>query len=352
MAKPKRQGHWETEPLWDAGRVWVSATGERTYFIRKQVGGTRYDRSTHATTIKGAMEQLKRFEAEPGGYDPRGVVRAAPIFLDEVLVRDFIDWSRDVRKNSHGWVVNQKQHLGWWSEQLEGVDLRRASLRDHIMPALDHAASRPQRIAVIKTLYAWLRKERRVIATAEDPTFGTLAVPQGKPEQLDHSKAVSKENFHKALEKLPGQRERDLLLLLGATGMHVSELVRFSADGSVESLPGRKDAAGAVVIPSTKAGDPLRVAVSTEMLEAAKRVLKTGSFDRQRLAKLLKKACKKGRVKPAFTLGVLRHSVATWAVNAGADVKAVSDFLGHRSPRTTRRFYATLATPKKVPTLA
>ncbi len=40
------------------------------------------------------------------------------------------------------------------------------------------------------------------------------------------------------------------------------------------------------------------------------------------------------------------------AVNAGADPAIVSVLLGHKSPRTTRRFYATHASQAKVPTLA
>jgi integrase len=55
---------------------------------------------------------------------------------------------------------------------------------------------------------------------------------------------------------------------------------------------------------------------------------------------------------PVFTPGRLRHSVATWAIEAGADPASLAAFLGHKSPRTTRRFYATHASPPKVPTLA
>src|SRR5205814_9765688 len=56
-------------------------------------------------------------------------------------------------------------------------------------------------------------------------------------------------------------------------------------------------------------------------------------------------ACKAAGI-PSFGPGRMRHSVATWAVNAGADLATVSTFLGHRSSRTTKRFYATHATPK------
>ena len=53
-----------------------------------------------------------------------------------------------------------------------------------------------------------------------------------------------------------------------------------------------------------------------------------------------------------FSPGQFRHSVATWAFEQGADPAAVSAFLGHKSPATTKKFYATLATVPKIPTLA
>jgi integrase len=55
---------------------------------------------------------------------------------------------------------------------------------------------------------------------------------------------------------------------------------------------------------------------------------------------------------PVFTPGWLRHSVATWAIDSGAGPASVAAILGHKSPRTTRKFYAVHASPTKVPTLA
>jgi len=40
------------------------------------------------------------------------------------------------------------------------------------------------------------------------------------------------------------------------------------------------------------------------------------------------------------------HSVATWAIESGVDLPAMSTFLGHRTIATTKRFYATHATPR------
>ena len=63
-----------------------------------------------------------------------------------------------------------------------------------------------------------------------------------------------------------------------------------------------------------------------------------------------KAACRAAKIA-IFTPGRLRHSIATHAINQGADMAAVASFLNHKSPRTTKRFYATLAGVAKVPTL-
>jgi len=54
---------------------------------------------------------------------------------------------------------------------------------------------------------------------------------------------------------------------------------------------------------------------------------------------------------PVFTPGMIRASIATHAVNGGVDPSAVASFLGHRTKKTTERFYSTLASVAKIPTL-
>ena len=361
MAGKAKIGQWVP---WTGGRYWLAPDGRRTYYIRRSVGGTRYAVNTGASTERAAIAQLEAFLKDPEGYDPRGAQRPDAIYLDEKLAKDFLDWSEAPQPNGAGntrkWVHEQKLYLAWWADKLRGVDLRRATLRDHVTPALRRATCRGQRIAVLKKLYAWLREEEHTIAPTEDCTLGVLKIPQARPAQLVRSKAVPRDHVQLCLEHLGSERWRDLLRVLAGTGMHVSELERYAATGTVEPLPrdGRVDGtAGVVVIPSTKAGDPLRVAVTEEVLAAAKRVLAAGTFDRQKLAKAIHSACDAvklpdGKVGiPRFGPGQLRHAVATWAVNAGADPAAVAAFLGHKSPRTTKRFYATTATPRHVPTL-
>ncbi|RKI74230.1 hypothetical protein D7X55_02945 [Corallococcus sp. AB049A] len=92
----------------------------------------------------------------------------------------------------------------------------------------------------------------------------------------------------------------------------------------------------------------LRTGVSAEMLDAAKRLRERGSFSVEKFRLAVKAACIAAKV-PEFTPGRFRRSVATWVINQGADPAVVAAFLGHKSPCTTRRFYATHAAPTKYP---
>jgi integrase len=345
---------------WEGGRVWHDADGKPVYVIRKQVKGKRYEVSTRSHSHRAALIQLDRFDADPEGFDPRGTPTEEPIYLEETLSEEFLAWSKDEKKNTREWRAKQRSLLAWWAEKLHGVDLRRASLRDHLLPALKKQPARHHRISVIKALYTWLRSEAHRISTAEDPVYGQLRVPQAVPAQLKKSKVVPRDHVFLAIEQLTAPW-REALLIQAGTGWHTTEVIRFAGGGSVEPLPRhaqQEGVAGVLVCPSHKSGDPHRTRVSREVLDAGKRLLAHGAFSREWYDRAVRAVCvavkgPDGKVGiPVFTPGRLRHSVGTWAVEAGADMAAVSTFLGHKSPRTTKRFYATHASPAKVPTLA
>lgn len=345
---------------WEGGRLWFDADGKPVYVIRKQVNGKRYEVSTRSHSHRAALIQLDRFDADPEHFDPRGAPAEEPIYLDETLSQEFLAWSKDEKKNSRSWRTKQRSLLAWWAEKLHGVDLRRASLRDHILPALKGQTSRHHRISVIKALYTWLRAEAHRISTAEDPVYGQLRVPQAPPAQLKKSKVVPRDHVYLAIDALASPW-REALTVQAGTGWHTTEVIRFAADGAVEPLPphaNQEGVAGVLVCPWHKSGDAHRTRVSGPVLDAGKKLLAHGAFSREWYDRAVRSACATvkrpdGKVGiPVFTPGRLRHSIATWAIEAGADPAAVAAFLGHRSPRTTKRFYATHASPVKVPTLA
>jgi integrase len=260
-----------TVPGWD-GYVLKDSQGRDVFYIRKQINGTRYKISTRCRTLKSALKQLERFEAAPGKYSPEGEPRRKAVLLTEKLVEEYLTYCRDVKGNSAHWISKKKNYLAWWSEKVGGLDLRRLSLSDHIKPALKVTPGASHKIAMLKDLYAWLRKEKHLVSLAEDPTFDMLPVPQAKPAQWKKSKFIPKEDFEKA---------RGYMI----AGVH-------------------RDAITA--------------------------------------------ACLAAGVKP-FGPGRMRHTVAQEAIESGADMAAVANFLNHRSPQTMKRFYATLAVAKKVP---
>ena len=244
-------------------------------------------------------------------------------------------------------MTKQRAILSWWADQLKGVDLRDASVRDSILPALDRAAGKAHKVAVLKAVYTWLRRERREITLAEDPTAGGgLTIPPPRKQHGSGPKAVPREHVELTREHLVGGWA-DALDLQSATGWHVTEVQRFATEGEIEppTAAQKAQAIAAVLMVEHKSGDQHRTAVDAKTLAAAKRLRDRGGFAISWYHRAVKSACKAAGIKP-FGPGVMRHSVATWAVNAGADLAAVSTFLGHRSPRTTKKFYATHATPR------
>lgn len=125
----------------------------------------------------------------------RGTSVRLPIYLDLELCKDFLRWSQVERGNSDGWVEKQRAILAWWMGKLQGIDLRRATLVDHLLPPFQGTTSRAQRTEVLKTLYGWLRKVKHSISAQEDPTFGVLSVEAERPAQHTKSKVIPKEHY-------------------------------------------------------------------------------------------------------------------------------------------------------------
>ena len=328
---------------WEGGRVWEDRAGRITYIIRRRVGGKRYEVSTRCSRIAAAREQLERFERVPEAYEPGGG-RGDAVRLTAELVGLFVAWSQHEKGNSRAWVLQQKAYLAWWREKLGARDLRRLSLRDQVIPALDGVPGRKHRIEVLKAFFSWLRRERHLVARAEDVTLD-LQLPARRPEQWTRPKVIPRRAYLRVLAALEGD-QRDALRLLEETGWHVSELARFVRAGAIEPMPvGRRDAAAVAIVPQRKSGEEMRTAIGKEALTAAKRLREKGAFSVSRFYEAVKAAS--DRLKVDVKPGRFRHTLATRAVEAGADPAAVSAYLGHKSEATMRRFYATLATVRR-----
>lgn len=335
---------------WTGGTVRWDARGTPTYWITRRLGGKRWNFSLRCHELESALAHLRRWEADPWGYQPAEDARAlqaAPLALTEALCEQFADWSERVKHNGPRWVREQRAILTWWRERLGEVDLRRLALK-RVLDVLEaHPEARQHRVAVIKALYAWLRKVRHVLPPEQDPTLGTLSAPQARPEQWTRRKAFTVAQFEAVRRHLSGVYA-DAADVQAGTGWHVSETCRFAESGAVEE----RQRVAILACPQTKSGTPLLTEVSEEVAEAARRLREHGHLSPFAYWRACRDACDAAGLEPGTVApGSFRHSVATWAVERGASPESVSAFLNHKSVQTTKRFYSTLAVPRKIPTL-
>jgi integrase len=349
-------------PGWP-GYLSLQDDGRWTFVIEKQIEGTRYHVSTRCHALKPALKQLEAFEANPSAYDARGH-DAERLVLTDKLIEEWEAFST-AKGNGRKYTRDHGRKLAVWMLKLNGADLRKLTLRQ-LREALTGLSARKHRIIAIKSFFTWLRTEKGLLTTAQDASLDLL-VPQSSPEKHRRRKVVPWQHVEKVLAHLeaeaekdrarvreafdklePGldaQRRRDCLLLLTATGWHVTELERFIRGGEV-----LRQASGdvlAVLVVRHKGGELARTPLShREHLDAAERLRASGEVPRH-LQKEHVATCVSAGV-PSFGLGVMRHSVATWAVEAGAAPEAVARFLGHKDRRTTEKFYIDVAVPTNV----
>jgi integrase len=331
---------------WDGGYIRHGKKRD-IYVIERWVGGTKFHISTRCSTSGAAHEQLKRFEEDPVNYRPSGrAVRG--VFLTAELVLEFKQWMVKVKKNSPEWSSQVARMLGQWIEDLGARDIKSLNIQRDLKPALDkRKTSRKHRIEAIKAFCGWLRTERGLLTMKDDPTLD-LPVPQDDPAQHKKKRAVTAEAVSAVLPFLDSEC-RDILTLLAGTGWHISEVRRFATDG--ELIRNSKGGVVAKTRHKSKRMHPTLLQ-HEEHIKAATAILKRGTIPAPwTLSVSMREACTAAGVDQ-FRMGVMRHTVATHAVEEGAPIEEVSSFLGHKSKRTTERFYVDMNVPaKSVPVL-
>ncbi len=344
------------------GYVHRQANGLDLFIIEKQINGQRYHVSTCANTITAALKQLEQFQAAPAEYNPgASLYGEGGLAFDGQLVIDYFNYL--VGSTKKGGKGNGRKHsrqmlnrMTEWCTDLRGKDLKKLDLGRDIIPVLNRRTNRKNRIIALKGFFRWLRTVEHLLKSQHDPTLD-LPVPVSEPEQNLYTKVVPFEHVL-AVAPLLSTRARDMLNLLVATGWHISEAERFIREPLGEVMldpPKPPNQVGppalAALIMKHKSGDQTSTPItSQDHLESAIRLKASGEFPNQsRLNQQLREACAAARIDgkpvPKFTLGVMRHSVATWAVEEGATVKEVAVFLHHKSPSTTRKFYVRTKMP-------
>lgn len=337
---------------WLGGFVRDTKRGKPIYVIEKRIHGALFKVSTRRHTEDGAMRELRRFEADPGNYDATGAVDV--LKMTPELVLEFVDWSMAPkpagRGNSRDWAMSCGRILRDWLRALGGVDLRRVKATEHIKPALrTWTTSIPARVVVLKAFYSWLRKEKGVVKHFEDPT-PDVRIPErnAAKETATGARDVPFARVQAVYAHLRAD-VRDILLLLTGTGWHVSEVRRFAESGEIRKDPTGRHLATLVTFHKRKE-KAVAGLVHQEHVDAATRLREKGAMlSPNTLAGLMRQANRAAGIKDderRVFFGDMRHSVGTWAIEAGDDIRDVARAYNHESEKMLRRHYVRHAVPR------
>lgn len=337
---------------WLGGYISEPKRGKPVYVIEKRIRGVLFKRSTRKHTEDAAVRELRKFEADPAGYDPAGMAR---LTLTPELVMEYRAWQLEPppagRGNTYDWACLSSRHLFDWLERLQGVDLRRLSLTEQVKPALKtFRGNHHQRVAALKGFMRWLRQEKGLLKHAEDATLD-MAIPQMQAAKQSATGARDVP-FDKVQRVFRHLREdvRDVLLLLTATGWHVSEVMRFAEAGEIRADPTGKHLA-TLVTWHKRREHAVTGLMHQKHVDAARRLREQGYvWGRATLTRLMREANRAAGIDPKkerpVRFGDMRHSVSTWAIEGGDTMENTAKALNHADEKMLRRHYVRHAVPR------
>ncbi len=217
----------------------------------------------------------------------------------------------------------------------------------------DGLASRSlaRHLSTLRSFFRWACREGHL---EKNPARGLPSprVPKALPRALtlpDTEKLLAAEED----ESFVPERERALFELLYATGLRVSEaagldlgdvdfparLVRVTGKGSRERIVPFGDAAGEALREYLPSRDALRHRAGGESRAEPLFVnARGGRLTPRSMARLLKRRLRAAGLPEEISPHALRHTFATHLLQAGADLRAIQELLGHASLSTTQKY--------------
>jgi len=222
-------------------------------------------------------------------------------------------------------------------------------------------ASAARRLAALRTFSRYLVREGRL---PDDPTqlVGAPRREQTLPQHLDLSQVdqvIGTPDVHQA----PGRRDRAILELFYASGLRLSELVgldiedvnlsgrvvRVRGKGGKERLvPFNHSAAEALkaMLQDMRTVPPTPAPARRTAARGAHARLRHAVFLNQRggrlttrsVDRIVRQAARAAAVPGGLSPHALRHTFATHLLQAGADLRAIQELLGHARLSTTQRY--------------
>lgn len=293
------------------------------YWVRVQVAGQRIERSAG---IGATKEQAKELEAKIRADVHAGRVGRQPDRRISEAILEWLDGECKTLKSARAFESHARALLPFIAgKRLQDApavaeDIKRGMSRDGLRPATIN-----RRLAIL----------RRVLNIAYKQ-WGWLDHPVGDritllPEHNERHLYLTPDEVDALAAACQSPVGADAIRLAAYTGLRLSELVRLA--------PANYRDGCLVLDAQTKSGRPRIIPVPAEAVPIIARL----PFNRckrslERHFELARAAI--GR--PELHFHDLRHSYASWLVQAGAPLTAVRDLLGHSNLGVTSR-YAHLA---------
>ena len=241
------------------------------------------------------------------------------------------------------YLYSLRQFVLWTKVPIEQISPR--EIADYI----DHLRERglgPKTINChvnrIKQFYDYLREQERVCKGSPVNCRHNLRMPKPLPRHLSDAQVKA------FLEAPKHPRDQAMFLLMLRCGLRVEEVAKLLMD-AIDFKRRR------ILIQNGKWGKARVVCISNDALKALVAYLKVRPSSRARKVFLVEKGTYTGR--PISVRGIkkrieyyakkygltvschqLRHTMATQLLNAGAELVAIQDLLGHSSITTTQRY--------------
>jgi site-specific recombinase XerD len=209
-------------------------------------------------------------------------------------------------------------------------------LAEHLMSGISAAAVKNE-LKALKSFFSYLYAQG---LWPNEPTRN-LKPPKLPKREI---KSPAAEDVAKVLSEVDNPKLKVLLVLFGDAGFRFGELVRLEWDrvdlqNHEVTVIGKGDKERTVPLSLISC---IALQSIKELANGGNRVFPStavGGWDNSNVNKSLARICKKAGVKK-FTCHQLRHFFATFSLQHGADLKTISEILGHSDPSTTVRFYA------------
>jgi integrase/recombinase XerC len=222
-------------------------------------------------------------------------------------------------------------------------------------------ASAARRLAALRTFARYLLREERI---GEDPT-ALVGTPKREQTLPAHLGSPDMERLLAAPDSATpgGRRDRAVLELFYASGLRLSELVdldledvnlssrvvRVRGKGGKERLvPFNRSAAEAMramnqdaasqPAPSAARTRRARHALARGPRHALFLNLRGGRLSTRSVDRIVRQYVRQAAITQGISPHALRHTFATHLLQAGADLRAIQELLGHANLSTTQRY--------------